>query len=237
VQIDPALAGSPSRQNKFKSPNRTINVLMDLTAHCTDPTAQSRADSTAHCTNEADSVEKAAKMSRLCGWGRSAKRSKTPITVGLARSLTAERILSNVDLVGLIVSLLLDNDGTRARWRGGLSGRLASMFFTGDHRLLVATQAAHGLCLTSKAVRAAVLASVQRMRMDRPLPAVLQKMASLVSLHVGPGPWTPLSCGSSPTCASMGTSDSRRSRLSRPLCSSLVCRSCGWRSTPTTWHM
>jgi hypothetical protein len=33
-----------------------------------------------------------------------------------------------------------------------------------------------------------VLASVQRVRVGAPLPAVLQQMASLASLHLGPGP-------------------------------------------------
>jgi hypothetical protein len=76
-----------------------------------------------------------------------------------------ERVLSDVDLVGLIISTLHDD---------------------GDPGL--APRAAPSLCLTSKAVRAAVLASVQRVRMDAPLPAVLRQMASLLSLRVGPGP-------------------------------------------------
>jgi Leucine-rich repeat (LRR) protein len=85
----------------------------------------------------------------------------------VARSPVAYRVLSDVDLVGLVVSALLDDDRGRA------------------------TRAVHSLCLSSTTVRAAVLASVlasvQRVRMDAPLPAVLQQMTSLVSLHVGPG--------------------------------------------------
>jgi hypothetical protein len=76
-------------------------------------------------------------------------------------------ILGDVDPVGIVLSLLLDT--------------------CKDDRAL-ATRAAHSLCLTSTSVRAAVLACVQRVRMDAPLPALLQRMASLVSLHVGAGP-------------------------------------------------
>jgi hypothetical protein len=87
-------------------------------------------------------------------------------TVGLSRLSPAEQVLSNADLVGLITSQLLHDDGDRG---------------------LLATRAGHSLCLTNKPVRAAVLASVQRVCVDRLLP-VLQQMASLVSLHIGPGP-------------------------------------------------
>jgi Leucine-rich repeat (LRR) protein len=85
--------------------------------------------------------------------------------VGLgARPPRAEQVLGNADLVGLITSMIKDEAGsTNAR-------------------------AAHSLCLASKSVSAAVLASVQRVRMGAPLPAVLQQMASLASLYVGPGP-------------------------------------------------
>jgi hypothetical protein len=82
-----------------------------------------------------------------------------------------ERVLRDVDLVGIVLSVLLDT--------------------CKDDRGL-ATRAAHSLCLTSTSVRAAVLACVQRVRMDAPLPAVLQRMASLASLHVGAGPLEPL---------------------------------------------
>jgi hypothetical protein len=87
-------------------------------------------------------------------------------TVGFA--LSSEQVLGGVDLAGLVG---------------------ASPECYGDPGL--ATRAAHSMCLTSASVRAAVLASVQRVRMDAPLP-VLQQMASLVSLHVsGPGPLDP----------------------------------------------
>jgi Leucine-rich repeat (LRR) protein len=81
---------------------------------------------------------------------------------------TPSQVLSIADLVGIITSTIHDgddelDDDTNDRGR--------------------ATRA-HSLCLTSKPVYAAVLASVQRVRMD----AVLQRMASLVSLRVGPGP-------------------------------------------------
>jgi hypothetical protein len=56
----------------------------------------------------------------------------------------------------------------------------------------LATRAAHSLCLTSESVRAAVLASVQRVRMDTPRLPVLQHMGSLVSLRVGRGPIDPI---------------------------------------------
>jgi hypothetical protein len=46
------------------------------------------------------------------------------------------------------------------------------------------------LCFASTSVCAAVLASVRHVRMDAPLQAVLQQMASLVSLHVGGHAWT-----------------------------------------------
>jgi hypothetical protein len=54
----------------------------------------------------------------------------------------------------------------------------------------LATRAAHSLFLTSASVRAAVLASVDYVGMDAPLP-VLQRMTSLGSLRVGPGPLDP----------------------------------------------
>jgi hypothetical protein len=81
-----------------------------------------------------------------------------PSTV-VALSPTAEQVLGNVDIV--VSALLADERG-------------------------LATRAVHSLCLTSRTISAAVLASVRRVRMDAPLPAVLQQMASLVSLHVGP---------------------------------------------------
>jgi hypothetical protein len=82
-------------------------------------------------------------------------------------SSAPEQVLGDADLVGLVG---------------------ASPECYGDPGL--ATRAAHSMCLTSASVHAAVLASVQRMRMDAPLP-VLQQMASLVSLHVS-GPGQPL---------------------------------------------
>jgi hypothetical protein len=95
--------------------------------------------------------------------------SSSTADVGPARSPRADKVLGNADLAGLITSML-----------------------NGDDDLWLATRAAHSLCLASKAVRAAVLASVQRVRMDAPLPAVLQQMASLASLRVrGPGPLDP----------------------------------------------
>jgi hypothetical protein len=119
----------------------------------------------------------------------------------VARSPFAYRVLDDADFVGLVVSALLDDDRGRVR----------------------------SLCLTSTTVRAAVLASVlaavQRVRMDAPLPAVLQQMTSLVSLHSAPGAWTPPSCRSSPACRPMG---SAALRLCRPSCSSPGCGSCGW---------
>jgi Leucine-rich repeat (LRR) protein len=81
--------------------------------------------------------------------------------VDLAGCPRAEQVLSDVNRVGIISSML----------KGGRP----------------APQAAHRLCLTSRAVHAAVLASVRRVRVDAPLP-VLQQMSSLVSLRVaGPG--------------------------------------------------
>jgi hypothetical protein len=77
-------------------------------------------------------------------------------SIVVALSPTAEQVLGDVDIAGLVISGL-------------------------------ATRAVNSLCLTSRAVRAAVLASVRRVCMDAPLPALLQQMASLVSLHVGPG--------------------------------------------------
>jgi hypothetical protein len=85
-----------------------------------------------------------------------------------ACSPSAERVLSDVDIVVLVLSVLL---GDRC---GGET----------------ATRAARSLCLASKVVRAAVLASLQRARMDR-LLAVLQQMVSLASLSVAPGPLDP----------------------------------------------
>jgi hypothetical protein len=82
-----------------------------------------------------------------------------------------ERVLSDVDFE-LILSLLHDDD-------------------EGEGDRGPATRAAHSLCLSGASVCAAVLASVQRARMDTPLAAVLQQMVSLVSLNVGPGPWDP----------------------------------------------
>jgi hypothetical protein len=97
--------------------------------------------------------------------------------VDLARCPSSERVLSDADLVGLVTSMLLDGNA-------GCEGR--------------ATRAAHGLCLASKSVCAAVLASVRRVRMDAPLPEVLRRMPSLVSSRrpraAAPGP--PRSCGS-----------------------------------------
>jgi hypothetical protein len=97
------------------------------------------------------------------------QHASATMTVDLAPSLRAEQVLSNADLVGVITPMLKDHDGGT------------------DAEQELATRAARSLCLASMAVRAAVLASVRRVRMDRPLPAVLQKMASLVSLDVGPG--------------------------------------------------
>jgi hypothetical protein len=85
----------------------------------------------------------------------------TSSTVCFARSLLAERVLGDADLFGIVTSMLARNSERGSR-------------------------AARNLCLTSKSVLAAVLAPVQRVRMDAPLP-VLQQMASLASLHVGPG--------------------------------------------------
>jgi hypothetical protein len=89
-------------------------------------------------------------------------------SVDPAPSTRAEHVLSDADLVGLITSMLHDDTDDRGP----------------------TTRAARSLCLTSKAVLAAVLASVRRVRMDGTL-AVLQQMASLVSLRVGPGPLDP----------------------------------------------
>jgi hypothetical protein len=88
---------------------------------------------------------------------------------------SAERVLGDVDLVGLLILILLDDeyDEDDDDDDEGLQG--------------VATRAAHSLCLTSKSVRAAVLASVQSIYMNEPLP-VLQQMVALASLHIGPGP-------------------------------------------------
>jgi hypothetical protein len=69
-----------------------------------------------------------------------------------------------VDLVGLVGATLHDDDSTDDQW--------------GEATLVV-----HSLCLTSKAVLAAVLASVQRVSMDAPL-SVLRRMTSLVNLNV-----------------------------------------------------
>jgi hypothetical protein len=81
------------------------------------------------------------------------------------------RVLSDVDLVGLVITSMLHDGSDADRW--------------------LATRAARNQCLASTSSCAAVLASVQRVRMDAPLPAVLQQMASLVSLRVG-GPGQPL---------------------------------------------
>jgi hypothetical protein len=78
----------------------------------------------------------------------------------LVRS-SVEQVLSDVDLVGLILSKLIHDGGGREARR-------------------LATWAAHSLCLASQFVRAAKLAAVQRARMYEPQPAVLQQMASLV---------------------------------------------------------
>jgi hypothetical protein len=86
-------------------------------------------------------------------------------TVARARCPRAEQVLGNADLVGLVTSMIKDD---AADDRGP------------------APRAALSLCLASASVRAAVLASVQRVRMDRPLP-VLRLMASLASLRVGRG--------------------------------------------------
>jgi hypothetical protein len=91
-------------------------------------------------------------------------------TYHLVRSPLVERVLGDVDLVGIVLSKLLGSG-------------------TDDLGLLLATRAVHSLCLTSKPVRAAVLASVQRVGIDTPLPGVLLQLPSLVSLHVGPGPF------------------------------------------------
>jgi hypothetical protein len=98
--------------------------------------------------------------------------AETAGTASLARSSPGENVLGEVDFMGLILSELL--------LQGGGGGG-------GQEDLKLGTRAANSLCLASKSVRTAVLASVQRVRMDGPQPAVLQHMASLVSLHVSPG--------------------------------------------------
>jgi hypothetical protein len=114
-------------------------------------------------------------------------------TVAVARRSPAEeQVLGNVDLFGLVLSMLHnddcweDEDSEDSEISCDSDGDSDADDTEGDRRL--ATRAAQSLCLASKSVRAAVLASVQRVRMDAPLP-VLQHMASLVSLHVG-GPGT-----------------------------------------------
>jgi hypothetical protein len=52
-----------------------------------------------------------------------------------------------------------------------------------DAQLQMATRAAHSLRLASQSACTALLASVQRVGMASPLPAILRQMASLASLH------------------------------------------------------
>jgi hypothetical protein len=77
-------------------------------------------------------------------------------TYHLARSPLVEPVLGDVDLVGIVLSK-----------------------FLGVHEFdrRPATRAAHSLCLTSKTVRAAVLACVQRVRMWKArVPGVLLQL-------------------------------------------------------------
>jgi hypothetical protein len=70
-------------------------------------------------------------------------------TVSSARCPVEEQVLSDVDLLGVIISMLFD-----AEWEDEDDGE--------DEDKLedeLATHAAHSLCLTSASIRAAVLAS------------------------------------------------------------------------------
>jgi Leucine-rich repeat (LRR) protein len=78
-------------------------------------------------------------------------------------SEAAQQVLEDADLVGLVLARLLPLR------RGGYTGQ--------------ATSAARSLCLTSKAIRAAVLAAVRHVRMPlASLPALRHMAASLASL-------------------------------------------------------
>jgi hypothetical protein len=94
--------------------------------------------------------------------------SSSSADVDLARSPGAEQVLGDADLAGIITSMICDDDSSDEEGADDDSTE-------DEHE--PAPRAAHGLCLASKAVLAAVLASVRRVRMDQPLP-VLQRMAS-----------------------------------------------------------